>query len=171
LADQIAYRAASPAGFHPGRTAAIELRTEQGPAVIGYVGQLHPDLQREWDFADTYVAEVELAPLYEAADANIAYRPLPRFPAVERDLAVVADSGLTAAELTAAATAAAGEWLESVRVFDVYTGERLGAGKKSVAMSLVFRHPDRTLTDEEANEAQARVLAALEQTFGAKLRE
>jgi phenylalanyl-tRNA synthetase beta chain len=171
LADKIAYRAASAAGFHPGRTAAIELRTEQGPAVIGYVGQLHPDLQREWDFADTFVAEVELAPLYDMADASIAYRPLPRFPAVERDLAVVADTGVTAAELTAAATAAAGEWLESVRVFDVYNGERLGAGKKSVALSLVFRHPERTLTDEEANEAQACVLAALEQTFGAKLRE
>src|SRR5690606_4340415 len=80
LSGRIGYRAASPAGFHPGRTAAIELRTERGPAVIGYVGQLHPDLQREWDFADTFVAEVELMPLYEAADASITYRPLPRFP-------------------------------------------------------------------------------------------
>ena len=171
LSGRVSYRAASPAGFHPGRTAAIELSTEQGLAVIGYVGQLHPDLQREWDFADTFVAEVELSPLYEAADASVTYHPLPRFPAVERDLAVVVDSGVTAAELTASATEAGGKWLESVRVFDVYAGERLGAGKKSVALSLVFRHPDRTLTDEEASGAQARVLAALEKAFGAKLRE
>ncbi len=170
LSASIAYRAAAPAHFHPGRTAAIELRTEGGASVIGYVGQLHPDLQREWAFADTFVAEVELAPLYEHADFRIPFRPLPRFPAVERDLAVVVDRNVPGAELTAVASAAAGELVESVRLFDVYTGDRLGPDKKSVALSLVYRHPDRTLTDEEVAEAHGRALAALEQTFGAQLR-
>lgn len=170
LSASVAFRAAAPAHFHPGRTAAIELRTGQGASVIGYVGQLHPDLQREWELADTFVAEIELAPLYEHADPRISFRPLPRFPAVERDLAVVVDRNVPGAELTAVVSAAAGDLLESVRLFDVYTGDRIGPGKKSVALALVYRHPDRTLTDEEVAEAQARVLAALEQTFGAQLR-
>ncbi|MFC5469055.1 phenylalanine--tRNA ligase subunit beta [Cohnella suwonensis] len=171
LSGRIGYAAAQPAGFHPGRTAAVTIRTERGTETIGYVGQLHPDAQREFDLPDTYVAEIELAPVYEYTDAHIEYKPLPRYPSMERDIAVVVDRAVAGGALTAAISASAGELLESVKVFDVYTGDRVAADKKSVAIALVYRHAERTLTDEEVTEAHGRVLAKLEQSFGAELRK
>ncbi|CAI6045825.1 phenylalanine--tRNA ligase subunit beta [Cohnella sp. JJ-181] len=171
LADALRFEQAKPADFHPGRAAALKLKSESGEQTIGYVGQLHPELQRDFDLGDAYAAEIDLKPLYEAADARIVYRTLPRFPSAERDLAVVVDEGVPGASLAEAAKSAAGEWAESVRVFDVYAGERLGAGKKSVALALVYRHPDRTLTDEEIADAQSSVVRALEQSFSAELRK
>lgn len=171
VSGRIAYEAAQPEHFHPGRTAALKLDTENGTETIGYVGQLHPDLQREFDLGDTYAAEISLPQLYEYADASIVYRALPRYPAAERDIAVVVDRGVEAAALVAAIREAAGELLESARVFDVYTGERLGADKKSVALALVYRNAERTLTDEEVTAAHDRVLEKLEQSFGAELRK
>ncbi|TVX98312.1 phenylalanine--tRNA ligase subunit beta [Cohnella terricola] len=171
LSDRISYKAAQPTGFHPGRTAAIVLRTERGDETIGYVGQAHPETQREFDLPDTYVAEFELDPVYEYANSLIEYRTLPRYPAIERDIAVVVDRGVSGGDLTAAISASAGELLESVKVFDVYMGERIGNDKKSVALALVYRHGERTLTDEEVGEAHSRVLAELEQTYGAELRK
>jgi phenylalanyl-tRNA synthetase beta chain len=171
LSSKVSYAAANPEHFHPGRTAAVTLETADGPVVIGYVGQLHPAKQVEWDLADTYLVELELAPIYELADDHLVYKPLPRFPAIERDIAVVVDSAVPAAGLTAVAREKAGELLESVSVFDVYTGERLGEGKKSVAMSLLYRHAERTLTDEEVTSLHAEVVQQLEQSFGAELRK
>lgn len=171
LAGAVRFEQAKPAGFHPGRTAALKLVTEAGETTIGYVGQLHPELQRDSDLGDVYAAELDLKPLYDAADASIVYRTLPRFPSAERDLAVVVETAVPAASLVEAARSAAGEWLESVRVFDVYAGERLGAGKKSVALALVYRHPERTLTDEEVAGAQEAVVRHLEQSFNAELRK
>ncbi|MFC4601661.1 phenylalanine--tRNA ligase subunit beta [Cohnella hongkongensis] len=171
LSGLVSYEAARPEGFHPGRTAAIVIRTERGSETIGYVGQLHPETQREFDLPDTYVAELELQPVYEYADARIEYRVLPRYPAIERDIAVVVDRGVAGGALTETIAASAGELLESVKVFDVYTGERIGSDKKSVALALVYRHSERTLTDEEVGEAHARVLAQLEQSYGAELRK
>ncbi|OXS58442.1 phenylalanine--tRNA ligase subunit beta [Cohnella sp. CIP 111063] len=171
LTGRISYEAAQPAGFHPGRTAAIVIRTERGSETIGYVGQVHPETQREFDLPDAYVAELELEPIYEYADASIEYRILPRYPAIERDIAVVVDRSVAGGALTETIAASAGELLESVKVFDVYTGERIGSDKKSVAVALVYRHAERTLTDEEVGEAHARVLVQLEQSYGAELRK
>jgi phenylalanyl-tRNA synthetase beta chain len=171
IAGIITYEAAQPDGFHPGRTAEITIQTERGTETLGYVGQLHPELQREFDLPDTYVAEIELAPIYEYADRNIEYRTLPRYPAMERDIAVVVDRSVAGGDLTEAITAVAGVLLESVKVFDVYTGDRMASDKKSIAFALVYRHRERTLTDEEVTEAHARVLTKLEQSFGAELRK
>ncbi|MFC5528615.1 phenylalanine--tRNA ligase subunit beta [Cohnella yongneupensis] len=171
VAGRISYEAAQPDGFHPGRTAAIKLHTERGDETIGYVGQLHPELQREFDLPDTYVAEFSLVPIYEYADQHIEYNTLPRYPSMERDIAVVVDRGVAGGALTAAIEASAGELLESVRVFDVYTGDRVAADKKSVALALVYRHGERTLTDEEVTAVHGNVLTLLEQSFGAELRK
>ncbi|MGM0880122.1 MAG: phenylalanine--tRNA ligase subunit beta [Bacillota bacterium] len=171
LTASVSYEAAQPEHFHPGRTAAVLLDTPNGPEVIGYVGQLHPALQLEADLADTYVLEIGLDLLYELADSEIEYKVLPRYPAMQRDIAVVVDQAVAAAKLTGTAWDIAGELLESVRVFDVYTGEKLGAGKKSVAISLVYRHGERTLTDEEVTELHGKVVLQLEQSFAAELRK
>ncbi|MBO0707535.1 MAG: phenylalanine--tRNA ligase subunit beta, partial [Candidatus Dormibacteraeota bacterium] len=98
------------------------------------------------------------------------YQPLPRFPAVERDLAVTVADQVEAAALTAAIEASAGDLLESVRAFDEYRGEQVGAGRKSVAFRLRFRSPERTLTDKEVDRAMKEVTRALERDFGASLR-
>jgi phenylalanyl-tRNA synthetase beta chain len=171
ITDLIAYQAQPIEQLHPGRTAAVLLDTERGWESIGYVGQLHPSLQQQEDLADTFVFEIELAPLYEHADFAIVQKPLPRYPAIERDIAVVVDAGVEAAKLTSEITATAGELLESVRVFDVFTGEKLGKDKKSVAVALVYRHAERTLTDEEVTERHNAVVDRLSQTFGAELRK
>lgn len=171
LTARVRYESAQPANFHPGRTAAVIIDTAHGAETIGYVGQLHPTLQHENDLTDTYVLEIELDELYKQTDSDIAYRVLPRYPAISRDIAVVLDHLVPAAKLTASAWATAGELLESVKVFDVYTGEKLGADKKSVAVALVYRHAERTLTDEEVTELHGKVVAELEQSFAAELRK
>ncbi|GIP38804.1 phenylalanine--tRNA ligase beta subunit [Paenibacillus sp. J31TS4] len=165
------YRSAQPEGYHPGRTAEVVVRTEEGEAVLGTIGQLHPDLQRTHDLEETYLAELELDTLCGLADFSVQYAPLPRYPAMTRDLALVVDSGVAVGSMEQTARETAGSLLESIEVFDVYTGERLGEGKKSVALSLVYRHPERTLTDEEVTELNGKVVAALEQSFEAELRK
>lgn len=165
------YRTAAPAGFHPGRTAEIILPLPEGDVYLGTVGQLHPALQQDWDLDDTYAAELELDVIAQYADFATPYRGLPRYPAVTRDLAVVVQTKIAAGELLAKVREAAGEWLESVNIFDVYTGDRLGADRKSVALSLVFRHPERTLTDEEISTLYSTIVTVLEQSFAAELRK
>jgi phenylalanyl-tRNA synthetase beta chain len=171
VSGRISYTAAVLGHLHPGRSAEVQLNTEHGQVRIGYIGQLHPTLQHEEDLDDTYVLEMELDPLYESADAAIVSKPLPRYPAVQRDIAIVLDSGIEAGRLTEDIAETAGELLESVQVFDVYTGEKLGTGKKSVALSLIYRHAERTLTDEEVSELHGKVVARLEQSFEAQLRK
>lgn len=169
--DTIGYKAAAPEGFHPGRTAEITIGDGAGARVIGRIGQLHPALQQAKDLDDTYVLEVELEQLLERTDFRIEYKPLPRNPAIGRDMAIVVDSGVPVGDIRQSVEATAGALLESIDVFDIYTGERLGQGKKSVAFALLYRHPERTLTDEEVGELHGKVVAVLEQTFGAELRK
>ncbi|TDG00417.1 phenylalanine--tRNA ligase subunit beta [Paenibacillus piri] len=171
LSAKIGYEAAQPDGFHPGRAAHIVLNTAEGPKTLGTLGQLHPELQQKKDLADTYVLEVEFNALAAYADEHITYRPLPRYPSIGRDMAVVVNKEVQVGDLTAKASETAGDLLESIQVFDIYTGDRLGADKKSVALALVYRTPDRTLTDEEVSELHAKVVATLEQSFGAELRK
>lgn len=171
VSELISYEAAQPEQFHPGRTAAIMLTVNESKHLLGYVGQLHPELQRTADLQDTYVVELELAPLYEYASSDVEYKALPRYPAITRDIAVVVDASVQAGDLLAAIRQAAGELLESVQVFDVYTGERLGADKKSIAISLVYRHKERTLTDEEVSSLHETVVSTLEESFKAELRK
>jgi phenylalanyl-tRNA synthetase beta chain len=171
IAGIIGYAAAQPDGYHPGRTANITLATAEGTKVIGTLGQLHPALQQQKDLADTYVLEVDFSVLSTYADEQITYSPLPRYPSIGRDLAVVVNREVQVGELTAKVKEVAGALLESIQVFDIYTGDRLGADKKSVALALIYRTPERTLTDEEVSELHARVLTSLEQTFRAELRK
>ncbi len=171
LAEAVIWRSASPAGYHPGRTAELALATPDGEKVLGTVGQLHPALAKEWDLDDTYIAELELDTISQYADFTVVYSPIPRYPSVARDVAVVVNRTVTAGELMAKIREIGGELLESVQVFDLYTGERLGQDKKSIALSMVLRHAERTLTEEEITAAYTAVLTGLETGFGAELRK
>jgi phenylalanyl-tRNA synthetase beta chain len=119
---------------------------------------------------DTYVFELDVAALVEASTTDIAYTALPRFPATTRDLAVAVALDAPVGEMLRVARAAAGELVESLELFDVYTGDKVDAGTKSVAMSFVYRHAERTLTDDEVSEAHARAVEALTSAFAATLR-
>jgi phenylalanyl-tRNA synthetase beta chain len=169
---ELVWTPAQPNGLHPGRSADIWLESHNGERqLVGFAGQLHPSLQAELDLGDTFVAELDLERIIEAADFAVRFRALPRHPAVDRDIAVVVDRSLASSALVKAVREAAGETLEKVHVFDVYEGERLGTGKKSVALSLRFRHPDRTLTDGEIADVHERIVAALVEQFAAELRK
>ncbi|MFC5449574.1 phenylalanine--tRNA ligase subunit beta [Paenibacillus aestuarii] len=165
------YVSAAPEGYHPGRTAELYLNSGDESQLIGRMGQLHPALQQQRDLDDTYVLEIELAPLIAAAGDTIVYKLLPKYPAIGRDLAVVVNASVPVGNMEATIRRVAGELLESIQVFDIYTGERLGADRKSVAIALVYRHAERTLLDEEVTELHAKVVAALEQEFQAELRK
>lgn len=170
-ADQVTYEANQPKSFHPGRSASIYIGSAANKKLIGMLGQIHPTIQQEKDLDDTYAAEILLEPLYELANSRVQYRELPRFPGMERDLAIVVDEGVEAAALIRVIREHAGELLQNVSVFDVFTGSKLGEGKKSVAISLTYRHQERTLTDEEVAAVTEKAVSALEQTFGAELRK
>lgn len=171
LKDKVRFVADGPTGFHPGRSASLFFVDGPSETRIGYIGQVHPQLQQQYDLDDTYVLEIELDTIYSSADFAIAYKTLPRYPASERDMALVLDRAIEVGSLTAKVKETAGTLLESVRVFDIFTGEKLGEGKKSVALSLVYRHAERTLTDEEVTELHGTVVDVLTQSFGAELRK
>ncbi len=158
-------RSAHPS-LHPGRQAALVV----GGKPVGLLGELHPQVQERWELPGrVYVAELAFAPLMEAMLPQAVYRPVPRFPAVTRDVAVVVDLDLTAHRLETAIREAGGDLLEEVRLFDVYQGERVAEGRRSLAYRLVYRAADRTLTDEELEPVHNRVREALK-ALGAELR-
>ena len=153
--------------YHPGRTAAIMA----GEQKIGTVGQAHPLVMREYGLgSETYLCQVDLPSLFGLVDRRKEYKPLPKFPAVTRDLALLCDEKLPVLALEKAIRQAAGDPLEHLELFDVYQGEQVEKGKKSVAFSLALRSPDHTLTDKESDEVMQRVLDALEKECGALIR-
>jgi phenylalanyl-tRNA synthetase beta chain len=161
----------APAGepfLHPGRAAAIEL----DGAAIGWIGELHPLVAREWDIErDSAGFELDLGPLVAAAGAGSeSYEDLQTHPAVLQDLAVTVADDVAAERVRAAIREGGGDLLVAAEVFDVYRGEQLEAGTKSLALRLEFRAPDRTLTDEEVAERREAIKAALTEIGGA-LRE
>lgn len=154
------------AGLHPGRGAWVYVDGER----IGYIGQLHPEVQKQFDLKTTIVFQLKLDSLLAKETPEIDYRFLPRYPAIRRDIALVVDEVITAGDLQLAIRANAGEWLEALDIFDLYQGEHIAAGKKSIAFSLVYRHPDRTLNDDEVQATQERILKALKETYQAEIR-
>ncbi|AST06516.1 phenylalanine--tRNA ligase subunit beta [Anoxybacillus flavithermus] len=164
--NRIEYKQAKREHLHPGRTADILLDNK----TIGFVGQLHPVVQKEYDLKETYVFELALTDLLNAEVEDIRYSPIPRFPSITRDIALVVDEHVVAGELQKAIIEAGGELLKDVSIFDVYKGDRLPEGKKSIAFSLRYYDPERTLTDEEVTNVHEQVIKAVEQQFGATLR-
>jgi phenylalanyl-tRNA synthetase beta chain len=153
-------------GMHPGRTAYIVLQER----IAGYVGQVHPATQQKYDVSETYVFQLDAALLFELATMHQGMMPLPKYPAISRDIAVVVDRNVSAGDLQKVIEASAGELLESVRVFDVYVDDKLGENKKSVALSCTYRDLEKTLTDEEVQAAHDNVIKALAAECGAELR-
>lgn len=163
-ADTEAFAEAS--AFHPGRCAVI---IKDGKAV-GIVGELHPEVLENYGIGTkAYAAKLNASELLGMKTAVKTYKPLPKFPATIRDLAVVCDESLPAGELEKAIKKAVGNILETVTLFDVYQGKQIAEGKKSVAYTISMRSHEGTLTDEQADAAVKRVLKELA-NLGAELR-
>lgn len=155
------------AAFHPGRCAAVW----SGDTRLGTLGQIHPDVCAAYGLdGATYCAEIDVVLLHDLEGAEPVYTPLPRFPAITRDIAVVCDAAVPVGELTECIRKAEKNVLRGVKLFDVYTGVGIPEGKKSVAFSLTLRSDDSTLTDDHAEEAVRAVLDALRESFGAVIR-
>jgi phenylalanyl-tRNA synthetase beta chain len=153
--------------LHPGRTA----RVLAGGEDVGWVGELHPVMARAWDLdAGAALFEIDLDRALGHADAVPQYVDLTSFPALRMDLSVTLPEDVPAATVVAAVREAGGELLAEARVFDLYHGEQVGEGRKSLALALAFRAADRTLTDEDVAPLRARIVAALRDGLGGELR-
>jgi len=152
--------------FHPGRCAAVILEGRQ----LGYLGELHPTVAATLKVEGRLVAfEIDLEPVLAASRTPRA-QPLPRFPAVQRDLAVVAEEHVAAGSLLAAIKEAAGDLLENAHAFDEYHGAQVPEGHKSIGFTLTFRSPERTLTDAEVDKVMPEIKLALEKRHQARFR-
>ena len=153
--------------YHPGRCAELRIDGKK----VGVIGQIHPLVAETYGIgAEVYAAELDFTLLQSMAGGERVFHPLPKFPAVARDLALVCDESLTVGELESCITAAAGKLLRKINLFDIYRGVGIEAGKKSVAFSVDLRADDRTLTDEDSTGVVDRVLKALKEEKDVTLR-
>ena len=153
--------------YHPGRCAVLSIDGKE----VGVMGQVHPLVAKNYGIdTDVYCAEINFTKLFACRLPDATYTPLPKYPAVSRDLALVCDEEITVAQAEDVITAAAGKLLRSVKLFDIYRGVGVPEGKKSMAFSLELRADDRTLTDTDSEAVTAKVLQALQEKLGAILR-
>ncbi|MCQ6798782.1 phenylalanine--tRNA ligase subunit beta [Staphylococcus aureus] len=154
---EFSYRRADIDGLHPGRTAEILLENK----VVGFIGELHPTLAADNDLKRTYVFELNFDALMAVSVGYINYQPIPRFPGMSRDIALEVDQNIPAADLLSTIHAHGGNILKDTLVFDVYQGEHLEKGKKSIGIRLNYLDTEETLTDERVSKVQAEIEAAL----------
>ena len=167
IAD-VSYRPGQHPSFHPGKTAEVLI----GNAVVGVMGELHPLVKANYEFeeAPVYAAEFDLAKILEASRILFDVEAVPTYPPVLEDMAVVVDEAVTAAEVETVLWKGGGEYLAKVQLFDIYRGKQLGEGKKSLAFSLTYIAPDRTLTDKEVLKLRQRIVKLLGEELNAELR-
>ena len=153
--------------YHPGRCAKVTIEGID----VGYLGQVHPLVAKNYGIdADVYCAEIDFTKLFTMQLPEPTYVPLPKYPTVSRDLAVLCDEALTVAEVENVMTAAAGKLLRNIKLFDIYRGTGVPEGKKSVAFALELRADDRTLTDTDSEAVVTKILTALKEKLNVTLR-
>ncbi len=153
--------------YHPGRCAKVTIDGQD----VGFIGQIHPVVAKNFNMdAEVYCAEINFDMLFTLQLEEPTYSPLPKYPSVNRDIALVCDEAVTVGQAEETIYAAAGKLLRNVKLFDVYRGAGIAEGKKSLAFSLELRADDRTLTDEDSEGVISRVLSALNDKLGAVLR-
>ena len=154
--------------YHPGRCANIKI----GIDVIGTIGEVHPEVLQNYDIGKrAYLAEINITKLVKYSRENKKYVEIPKFPAVERDIAIIVDEEVEVGQIEKIITKKGKKLLESMKLFDIYRNEKLGENKKSVAYSLIFRDKNKTLSDEEINDVMDSIISELEKTLHAELRK
>lgn len=153
--------------YHPGKTAALMVRNKK----VGVFGEVHPDVTENYGInVNCYVAELDLDSLFEASTTVKAYKPLPKFPAVTRDIALLCDDSILVAEIEETIRKAGGNLVEKVQLFDIYKGAQIPEGKKSIAYAIAYRDEKKTLEDKDISKVHDKILKALEHKLGAVLR-
>lgn len=168
--EGVVYQPALHPTFYPGRAASLQTKDAQ----IGVFGELHPKVREQWGFdADRPVllADVDLVALRKAAGGARTIQDVPRFPATIEDLAIVVNEDVPAADVELALQRAGGNLLRGIALFDVYRGEQLAAGKKSLAYSLTYQADDRTLSEKDVEKLRAKLIRAVEGQLGATVRK
>lgn len=154
--------------YHQGRCANIKV----GIDTIATIGEVHPEVLANYDIEKrVYIAEVNVSKLTKYSKANKKYVEVPKFPAVERDIAIIVDEKVEVGQIEKIITKKSKKLLEEAKLFDIYRNEKLGANKKSVAYSLIFRDKNKTLSDEEISTIMNNIITELEKTLGAELRK
>ncbi len=168
LIDDYKWQQAQHPLFHPGRCAELEINGNN----IGYLGEIHPDITDEYDLpARAAAGEFDFSGLYSQAQfEDIEYEPLPRFPSMVRDLAVIVEEDLNSRDLQKKIKSAASDNLKQIKIFDFYQGEQIPEGRKSLAFQLTFLNREKTLKEEEVKEDMDKIISALQDEFGAKIR-
>ena len=153
--------------FHPGKTAAISLRGNK----VGVFGEIHPDVLENYDIeTPCFVAEIDLDSLYQASNTTKKYTPIAKFPAATRDIAIVVDESTLAGDVEDTINKSGGNLVEKISLFDIYRGAQIEKGKKSMAYAIVYRDPQKSLTDKDVNKVHDRILQNLQKNLGAELR-
>ena len=154
--------------YHPGRCANIKV----GIDVIATIGEVHPEVLNNYDIEKrVYAAEVNITKLTKYSKSNKKYVEVPKFPAVERDIAIIVDEKVEVGQIEKIIIKKSKKWLEDAKLFDIYRSDKLGENKKSVAYSLIFRDKNKTLSDEEINLTMENIITELQKTLGAELRK
>lgn len=154
--------------YHPGRCARIMLGEEE----LGIMGEVHPDVAAKYEIEDRVcVCEIMFEKLIDKVNIEKHYKPLPKYPSTERDIALVVDESVQVGHIEKLIAECGGSILESVKLFDVYRGKQVGDDKKSIAFNLVYRDAEKTLTEGDVAPVHEKVLAALKEKFDAVLRE
>jgi phenylalanyl-tRNA synthetase beta chain len=166
LRADLSVESAAEPFLHPGRSA----RVLAGDDHVGWLGEVHPTVAAHWDLEQVAGFEIDLDAVIAHADPAPHYRDVTSFPELRLDLAIVVDADVPAARVITAIRAAGGENLVRADVFDVYTGEQVGSGRKSLALHLGFRAADRTLTDDDIAPLRAAIVARLRDEIGGELR-
>jgi phenylalanyl-tRNA synthetase beta chain len=166
LRDGIAWREEPIPAFHPGRTAALYCAERR----IGYLGEIHPQVCDDLKLPRFVAFELDFEELLQYAPRQITARPLPRFPAVERDLAVVVDRAFPSQKIISWVENLGESLIKHIEVFDQYLGSPIPEGKKSLAYKISYRADDRTLTDAEVHALHQTIVQRIGEVFGAELR-
>ncbi|WP_027090556.1 phenylalanine--tRNA ligase subunit beta [Thomasclavelia saccharogumia] len=152
--------------YHPGRTAYIMI----GKEVVGVVGNIHPLMEKKYDVKDVYVAELNLTSILNLKTSKVKFTDIPMYPSVSRDIALVMDEDILTYDVCRKIVQASKQLVKETKIFDVYAGEHVEAGKKSVAINLIFQDPKGTLEEATVNAVMEKILEAVKKEFGAVLR-
>src|SRR5699024_4577778 len=166
LSINIEFKQAVIDDMHPGRAATLHVNDD----LIGFMGQIHPNLAKEKDLKETFVFDLNLAYLLDVERPELLYKPIPKYPSILRDIAIVVDESVQAGDIQATIKEIGQPLVKKVEAFDVYTGEGLEANEKSIAFNLHYQDSEKTLTDKEVDASFEKVVETIKTKHKAKVR-